>query len=45
MKGIFAKKAEIWCERLSRIMKEKGYTQKTFLRSIKKDMEEEHKLM
>lgn len=35
MKGIFAKKAEIWCERLSRIMKEKGYTQKTFLKEYK----------
>ena len=35
MKDIISKKAEIWCERLSRIREEKGYTQKTFLKEYK----------
>jgi transcriptional regulator with XRE-family HTH domain len=35
MKDILTKKAEIWCERISGIMKEKGYTQKTFLKEYR----------
>ena len=38
MNDILKKKASIWCDRLSKLMKDKGYTQQTFLK-------EEHKRM
>lgn len=32
MNDILKKKASIWCDRLSKLMKDKGYTQQTFLK-------------
>ena len=35
MNDILKKKASIWCDRLSKLMKDKGYTQQTFLKEYK----------
>lgn len=35
MHNILEKKADIWCSRLNNLMKENGYTQKTFLKEYK----------
>ncbi len=35
MNNINEKKAEIWCTRFNQLMKEQGYTQKSFLKEYK----------
>lgn len=35
MNSILKKKASIWCNRLSKLMKDNGYTQQTFLKEYK----------